>query len=130
LLPEGRVLGEKHCDRDRGGIDLVLETLPYLLVQEKSAGLSAEHADRYRLVPYVSDGLADVLAAVDIVISRSDAGPLAELTAVGKPPSSSRSSRLPDRNSCRLSNPGSCPKLSASSSSQASSASSSGTSHT
>lgn len=86
MLPEGHVPGEKHCDRDRGGIGLVLETLPCLLVQEKSAGLSAEHADRYRIVLYVSDGLADVLAAVDIVISHSDAGPLAELTAVGKPP--------------------------------------------
>ncbi|MFF1713539.1 glycosyltransferase [Streptomyces sp. NPDC058268] len=80
---------------------LVTENLQYLLtscqilhqcgeanyeqIREKTAGLSTEHADRYRLVPYVSDGLADIFAAADIVISRSGAGTLAELTAVGKP---------------------------------------------
>ncbi|MFI8769414.1 UDP-N-acetylglucosamine--N-acetylmuramyl-(pentapeptide) pyrophosphoryl-undecaprenol N-acetylglucosamine transferase [Streptomyces sp. NPDC053792] len=54
-------------------------------LKQKTAGLAPEHARRYRLVPYVSDGLADILAAADIVISRSGAGTLAELTAIGKP---------------------------------------------
>ncbi|MFB7356091.1 UDP-N-acetylglucosamine--N-acetylmuramyl-(pentapeptide) pyrophosphoryl-undecaprenol N-acetylglucosamine transferase [Streptomyces gardneri] len=57
----------------------------YSQITQKTAGLAPEHAQRYRLVPYVSDGLADILAAADIVISRSGAGTLAELTAIGKP---------------------------------------------
>ncbi|MER5320143.1 UDP-N-acetylglucosamine--N-acetylmuramyl-(pentapeptide) pyrophosphoryl-undecaprenol N-acetylglucosamine transferase [Streptosporangium roseum] len=50
-----------------------------------AAGLPGELAGRYQPVPYVGDELAHVLAAADIVVSRSGAGTLAELTAVGKP---------------------------------------------
>ncbi|MFJ3097929.1 UDP-N-acetylglucosamine--N-acetylmuramyl-(pentapeptide) pyrophosphoryl-undecaprenol N-acetylglucosamine transferase [Streptomyces hydrogenans] len=57
----------------------------YDQIKQKTAGLTTEHAHRYRLIPYVSDGLADILAAADIVVSRSGAGTLAELTAIGKP---------------------------------------------
>ncbi|MFC4061971.1 glycosyltransferase [Planomonospora corallina] len=41
--------------------------------------------ERYRPVPFVGEELADVLAAADVVVSRSGAGAVAELTAVGKP---------------------------------------------
>lgn len=50
-----------------------------------AAGLPEELAARYRPVPYVGDELAHVYAAADIVVSRSGAGTVAELTAVGKP---------------------------------------------
>ncbi|MEU4836075.1 UDP-N-acetylglucosamine--N-acetylmuramyl-(pentapeptide) pyrophosphoryl-undecaprenol N-acetylglucosamine transferase [Streptosporangium sp. NPDC023615] len=40
--------------------------------------------DRYRPVPYVGAELADVFAVADVVVSRSGAGTVAELTAVGK----------------------------------------------
>ncbi|WP_214409183.1 UDP-N-acetylglucosamine--N-acetylmuramyl-(pentapeptide) pyrophosphoryl-undecaprenol N-acetylglucosamine transferase [Sphaerisporangium fuscum] len=39
---------------------------------------------RYLPVPYVGTELPDVLAAADVVVSRSGAGTIAELTAVGK----------------------------------------------
>lgn len=50
-----------------------------------AAGLPVGLRDRYHPVPYVGAELADVLAAADVVVSRSGAGTVAELTAVGKP---------------------------------------------
>ncbi|CNG31687.1 UDP-N-acetylglucosamine-N-acetylmuramyl-(pentapeptide) pyrophosphoryl-undecaprenol N-acetylglucosamine transferase [Mycobacterium tuberculosis] len=46
--------------------------------------LVANHAGRYLLTPYVTAELPDVLALADVVISRSGAGTIAELTALGK----------------------------------------------
>lgn len=39
---------------------------------------------RYRWIPYVGSELADVMALADVVVSRSGAGTMAELTALGK----------------------------------------------
>ncbi|MEU6404992.1 UDP-N-acetylglucosamine--N-acetylmuramyl-(pentapeptide) pyrophosphoryl-undecaprenol N-acetylglucosamine transferase [Streptomyces sp. NPDC046985] len=50
-----------------------------------AAGLPAHLAARYHLTPFVGPELPDVLALADVVISRSGAGTLAELTALGKP---------------------------------------------
>ncbi|WP_440071526.1 UDP-N-acetylglucosamine--N-acetylmuramyl-(pentapeptide) pyrophosphoryl-undecaprenol N-acetylglucosamine transferase [Streptosporangium sp. OZ121] len=50
-----------------------------------AAALPVAVRDRYRPVPYVGAELADVFAAADVVVSRSGAGTVAELTAVGKP---------------------------------------------
>ncbi len=50
-----------------------------------AAGLADALAARYRVVDFVGAELPDVLALADIVISRSGAGTLAELTALGKP---------------------------------------------
>lgn len=47
--------------------------------------LPAELAGRYRVVGFVGSELPDVLALADVVVSRSGAGTLAELTALGKP---------------------------------------------
>ncbi len=47
--------------------------------------LPAELAARYRVVGFVGPELPDVLALADVVVSRSGAGTLAELTALGKP---------------------------------------------
>jgi UDP-N-acetylglucosamine--N-acetylmuramyl-(pentapeptide) pyrophosphoryl-undecaprenol N-acetylglucosamine transferase len=47
--------------------------------------LPAELAARYRVVEFVGPELPDVLALADVVVSRSGAGTLAELTALGKP---------------------------------------------
>ncbi|MBB2910884.1 UDP-N-acetylglucosamine--N-acetylmuramyl-(pentapeptide) pyrophosphoryl-undecaprenol N-acetylglucosamine transferase [Streptosporangium becharense] len=51
---------------------------------EAAAALPAELRDRYRPVAYVGGELPHVFAAADVVVSRSGAGTVAELTAVGK----------------------------------------------
>ncbi|MEW2546650.1 UDP-N-acetylglucosamine--N-acetylmuramyl-(pentapeptide) pyrophosphoryl-undecaprenol N-acetylglucosamine transferase [Streptomyces sp. NPDC047002] len=51
----------------------------------RAAGLPAALTARYHLTPFVGPELPDVLALADLVISRSGAGTLAELTALGKP---------------------------------------------
>jgi UDP-N-acetylglucosamine--N-acetylmuramyl-(pentapeptide) pyrophosphoryl-undecaprenol N-acetylglucosamine transferase len=51
----------------------------------RAAGMPADIAARYHLTPFVGPELPDVLALADLVISRSGAGTLAELTALGKP---------------------------------------------
>ncbi|MGH3823452.1 MAG: UDP-N-acetylglucosamine--N-acetylmuramyl-(pentapeptide) pyrophosphoryl-undecaprenol N-acetylglucosamine transferase [Pseudonocardiaceae bacterium] len=54
-------------------------------VTRRAQQLPAELAARYRVVEFVGPELADVLALADVVVSRSGAGTLAELTALGKP---------------------------------------------
>ncbi|MER5567249.1 UDP-N-acetylglucosamine--N-acetylmuramyl-(pentapeptide) pyrophosphoryl-undecaprenol N-acetylglucosamine transferase [Streptomyces goshikiensis] len=50
-----------------------------------AAGLDPVLAGRYHLTGFLGAELPDVLALADVVISRSGAGTLAELTALGKP---------------------------------------------
>ncbi|GAA2104426.1 undecaprenyldiphospho-muramoylpentapeptide beta-N-acetylglucosaminyltransferase [Streptomyces albiaxialis] len=50
-----------------------------------AAPLPAAHAGRYYVAGFVGPELPDVLALADVVLSRSGAGTLAELTALGKP---------------------------------------------
>ncbi|MBM9506496.1 UDP-N-acetylglucosamine--N-acetylmuramyl-(pentapeptide) pyrophosphoryl-undecaprenol N-acetylglucosamine transferase [Actinacidiphila acididurans] len=50
-----------------------------------AAALPRVLADRYHVTGFVGPELPDVLALADVVISRSGAGTLAELTALGKP---------------------------------------------
>jgi len=49
-----------------------------------AAALPQTLAGRYRVVDYIHDELPDVLAAADVVICRSGAGTVAELTGLGK----------------------------------------------
>lgn len=81
--------------------DLVGSILPWLLsganvvhqcgpanleqLRDRAAELPADLAARYLLTGYVGPELPDVLALADVVISRSGAGTIAELTALGKP---------------------------------------------
>ncbi|WP_151775697.1 UDP-N-acetylglucosamine--N-acetylmuramyl-(pentapeptide) pyrophosphoryl-undecaprenol N-acetylglucosamine transferase [Streptomyces abyssomicinicus] len=81
--------------------DLVADVLPWLLsranvvhqcgpaneegLRVRAAGLPAELAGRYYLAGFVGAELPDVLALADVVVARSGAGTLAELTALGKP---------------------------------------------
>ncbi|WP_307815462.1 UDP-N-acetylglucosamine--N-acetylmuramyl-(pentapeptide) pyrophosphoryl-undecaprenol N-acetylglucosamine transferase [Streptomyces sp. 7-21] len=81
--------------------DLVAQSLPWLLeranvvhqcgpanVEElrgQAASLPPQLAQRYHLTGFVGPELPDVLALADVVLSRSGAGTLAELTALGKP---------------------------------------------
>ncbi|MFF1834881.1 glycosyltransferase [Streptomyces sp. NPDC058231] len=81
--------------------DIVRDALPWLLnhanvihqcgpanteaLQQHAAHLAPELAGRYYLTGFVGPELPDVLALADVVISRSGAGTLAELTALGKP---------------------------------------------
>lgn len=52
---------------------------------EVAANLPAEIGERYHPTAYVGEELPDVYAAADVVVSRSGAGTVAELVAVGKP---------------------------------------------
>ncbi|MFB6784810.1 glycosyltransferase [Streptomyces sp. NPDC056352] len=79
---------------------LVGESLPWLLAQanvihqcgpaheaglrEQAAALARDLTDRYAVMGFVGPELPDVLALADVVISRSGAGTIAELTALGK----------------------------------------------
>ncbi|MDF5754562.1 UDP-N-acetylglucosamine--N-acetylmuramyl-(pentapeptide) pyrophosphoryl-undecaprenol N-acetylglucosamine transferase [Spongiactinospora sp. TRM90649] len=81
--------------------DVVRDVLPWLLshanvihqcgpekeeaLRGETATLPPELAARYHLTGYVGTELPDVLALADMVISRSGAGTLAEVTALGKP---------------------------------------------
>ncbi|MER8032302.1 UDP-N-acetylglucosamine--N-acetylmuramyl-(pentapeptide) pyrophosphoryl-undecaprenol N-acetylglucosamine transferase [Streptomyces bauhiniae] len=81
--------------------ELIAGALPWLLRQANvihqcgsanldalrtgSADLPAALAARYHLTGFVGPELPDVLALADVVVSRSGAGTLAELTALGKP---------------------------------------------
>ncbi len=53
--------------------------------QELTRRLDTALADRYQVVDFIGAELPGVLALADIVVSRSGAGTLAELTALGKP---------------------------------------------
>ncbi|MFG1921693.1 glycosyltransferase [Cryptosporangium sp. NPDC048952] len=79
---------------------LVAEILPWLLtqanvlhqcgpanldeLQARAATLPVELAAQYHVTGYLGSELPDVLALADVVISRSGAGTVAELTALGK----------------------------------------------
>ncbi|HYZ37666.1 MAG TPA: UDP-N-acetylglucosamine--N-acetylmuramyl-(pentapeptide) pyrophosphoryl-undecaprenol N-acetylglucosamine transferase [Pseudonocardiaceae bacterium] len=54
-------------------------------LQRRAEQLPAELAGRYRIIEFVGAELPDVQALADVVVSRSGAGTLAELTALGKP---------------------------------------------
>lgn len=80
--------------------DLVRDILPWLLgranvvhqcgesaaagLREYAATLPRDLAPRYLVTEFVGPELPDVLALADVVISRSGAGTIAELTALGK----------------------------------------------
>jgi len=53
-------------------------------MREVAANLPEPLRHRYRVVDYIHGELPDVLAAADIVVGRSGAGTVAELTALGK----------------------------------------------
>lgn len=54
-------------------------------LRQQTAQLPAASAGRYHLAGYMGAELPDVFALADVVISRSGAGTIAELTALGKP---------------------------------------------
>ncbi|MEU8893402.1 UDP-N-acetylglucosamine--N-acetylmuramyl-(pentapeptide) pyrophosphoryl-undecaprenol N-acetylglucosamine transferase [Streptomyces sp. NPDC048442] len=54
-------------------------------LRRSAAALPSDLAGRYYVSGFVGPELPDVLALADVVISRSGAGTLAELTALGKP---------------------------------------------
>ncbi|GGU43072.1 UDP-N-acetylglucosamine--N-acetylmuramyl-(pentapeptide) pyrophosphoryl-undecaprenol N-acetylglucosamine transferase [Streptomyces violascens] len=97
-LPTVYVTGGAQGSQQING--LVADLLPWLLahanvihqcgpdnltsLRQHTAGLPADLAGRYHLTAYVGAELPDVLALADVVVSRSGAGTIAELTALGK----------------------------------------------
>ncbi|MFJ8472426.1 UDP-N-acetylglucosamine--N-acetylmuramyl-(pentapeptide) pyrophosphoryl-undecaprenol N-acetylglucosamine transferase [Kitasatospora sp. NPDC094011] len=97
-LPTVYVTGGAQGSEQING--LVADVLPWLLtganvvhqcgpanveaLRARAAGLPADLAARYLLTGFVGPELPDVLALADVVISRSGAGTIAELTALGK----------------------------------------------
>lgn len=81
--------------------DVIRDALPWLLeranvvhqcgpahveaLRTSAGALPPQLVERYYLAGYVGPELPDVLALADVVVSRSGAGTLAELTALGKP---------------------------------------------
>ncbi|MFI1012567.1 UDP-N-acetylglucosamine--N-acetylmuramyl-(pentapeptide) pyrophosphoryl-undecaprenol N-acetylglucosamine transferase [Streptomyces sp. NPDC020965] len=98
-LPTVYVTGGAQGAQQINGV--VRDVLPWLLshanvihqcgpanvdgLRSAAAGLPPALAGRYHLSGFVGPELPDVLALADIVVSRSGAGTLAELTALGKP---------------------------------------------
>lgn len=98
-LPTVYVTGGAQGSQQINGV--VRDALPWLLeranvvhqcgpvnveeLRRHTVGLPAELASRYYLAGFVGAELPDVLALADVVVSRSGAGTLAELTALGKP---------------------------------------------
>ncbi|GAA2635989.1 MULTISPECIES: UDP-N-acetylglucosamine--N-acetylmuramyl-(pentapeptide) pyrophosphoryl-undecaprenol N-acetylglucosamine transferase [Streptomyces] len=98
-LPTVYVTGGAQGAQQINGV--VREVLPWLLshanvihqcgpanvdeLRSAAAALDPVLAGRYHLTGFVGPELPDVLALADVVVSRSGAGTLAELTALGKP---------------------------------------------
>lgn len=98
-LPTVYVTGGAQGAQQINGV--VRDVLPWLLghanvihqcgpanteeLRAAAAGLDPVLAGRYHLTGFLGAELPDVLALADVVISRSGAGTLAELTALGKP---------------------------------------------
>ncbi|GAA2715497.1 MULTISPECIES: UDP-N-acetylglucosamine--N-acetylmuramyl-(pentapeptide) pyrophosphoryl-undecaprenol N-acetylglucosamine transferase [Actinoplanes] len=59
-------------------------SLNHAEMQQVAANLPAHLAHRYRVVDFIHEELPDLLAAAAIVVARSGAGTVAELTALGK----------------------------------------------
>ncbi|GAB1646872.1 UDP-N-acetylglucosamine--N-acetylmuramyl-(pentapeptide) pyrophosphoryl-undecaprenol N-acetylglucosamine transferase [Krasilnikovia sp. MM14-A1259] len=59
-------------------------SLNHAEMQQAARELPPQLAHRYRVVDFIHDELPDVLAAAAIVVARSGAGTVAELTALGK----------------------------------------------
>ncbi|RDS64412.1 UDP-N-acetylglucosamine--N-acetylmuramyl-(pentapeptide) pyrophosphoryl-undecaprenol N-acetylglucosamine transferase [Streptomyces sp. M7] len=98
-LPTVYVTGGAQGSQQINGV--VRDVLPWLLekanvihqcgpdnvqeLRQYAAALPAASVGRYYVTGFVGPELPDVLALADVVVSRSGAGTLAELTALGKP---------------------------------------------
>ncbi|MFI6132719.1 undecaprenyldiphospho-muramoylpentapeptide beta-N-acetylglucosaminyltransferase [Micromonospora sp. NPDC051141] len=95
VLVTGGASGAQQINR------LVAQALPHLLnhcqivhqcgslnhaeMQQAARDLPPPLATRYRVVDFIHDDMPDLLAAATVVVARSGAGTVAELTALGKP---------------------------------------------
>ncbi|MFF2327739.1 MULTISPECIES: glycosyltransferase [unclassified Streptomyces] len=98
-LPTVYVTGGAQGSQQINGV--VRDALPWLLeranvihqcgpanereLRQHAGALRTEAAGRYHLAGFMGPELPDVLALADVVVARSGAGTLAELTALGKP---------------------------------------------
>ncbi|MDG4803684.1 undecaprenyldiphospho-muramoylpentapeptide beta-N-acetylglucosaminyltransferase [Micromonospora sp. WMMD980] len=95
VLVTGGASGAQQINR------LVAQALPHLLahcqivhqcgslnhaeMQQAARDLPPPLASRYRVIDFIHDDMPDLLAAATVVVARSGAGTVAELTALGKP---------------------------------------------
>jgi UDP-N-acetylglucosamine--N-acetylmuramyl-(pentapeptide) pyrophosphoryl-undecaprenol N-acetylglucosamine transferase len=94
ILVTGGALGAQQINRMLAGV--LTDILPYCQivhqcgalslaeVQQVAATLPPQLAGRYRVADFIHEEMPDLLAAADIVVARSGAGTVAELTALGK----------------------------------------------
>ncbi|BCY10625.1 glycosyltransferase [Actinoplanes sp. L3-i22] len=94
VLVTGGASGAQQVNRMLSGA--LAELLPYCQIvhqcgglslaemQEVARGLPAHLAHRYQVYDFIHDELPDLLAAATVVVARSGAGTVAELTALGK----------------------------------------------
>jgi UDP-N-acetylglucosamine--N-acetylmuramyl-(pentapeptide) pyrophosphoryl-undecaprenol N-acetylglucosamine transferase len=94
VLVTGGAAGAQQINRMLAPI--LADVLPYCQIvhqcgslslaemQQAAAALPPHLAHRYRVVDFIHDEMPDLLAAADIVIARSGAGTVAELTGLGK----------------------------------------------
>lgn len=94
ILVTGGAGGAQQVNRMLAGV--LTDILPYCQivhqcgslglaeVQQVAAALPPQVADRYRVADFIHEEMPDLLAAADIVVARSGAGTVAELTALGK----------------------------------------------
>ena len=95
LLVFGGSLGAKHLNERMASMKSELLKRPDLYIVHSTGAdgyeetlsaldLSEEDSKRYRVVPYI-DSMGDVLAAADLVLSRSGASSVAEIAALAVP---------------------------------------------
>jgi UDP-N-acetylglucosamine--N-acetylmuramyl-(pentapeptide) pyrophosphoryl-undecaprenol N-acetylglucosamine transferase len=94
VLVTGGAIGAQQINRMLAGA--LSELLPHCQIvhqcgshslaemQQVARALPQQFAHRYRVVDFIHDELPDLLAAANIVVARSGAGTVAELTALGK----------------------------------------------
>jgi UDP-N-acetylglucosamine--N-acetylmuramyl-(pentapeptide) pyrophosphoryl-undecaprenol N-acetylglucosamine transferase len=94
VLVTGGASGAQQVNRMLAGA--LAELLPYCQIvhqcgglglaemREVARGLPAHLAPRYQVYDFIHDELPDLLAAATVVVARSGAGTVAELTALGK----------------------------------------------
>lgn len=85
ILVLGGSLGAKEINDLVGEAATVLLDRYNIYHQMGTGNFTQSKTEGYKTVPFISSGIADIIAAADIVISRSGAGAVWEMATVGSP---------------------------------------------